>query len=36
MPGQYAAEDRPVFCGQCGMQNARVVKFCQNCGSRMQ
>ncbi len=31
-----AAEEKPVFCGQCGAQNKRGVKFCGSCGAAMQ
>jgi uncharacterized membrane protein YphA (DoxX/SURF4 family) len=30
---QAAPEEKPVFCGQCGAQNKRGVKFCGTCGA---
>jgi len=27
-----SADNRPVFCGECGAQNARGEKFCGSCG----
>jgi len=30
-----AAQEKPVFCGACGAQNKRGVKFCGSCGNPM-